>query len=327
MGEFTINGKHNLDIVQQADVELYKPTFRLPGSHASGIKSDYGNFLFQESRTKNFSLWLSEYRMTESALLYGAVNNPVLELHCMLTGGMEYQMNALGNVAMPSGTFNMCQQPYVENRVFLPKNSQVITFNIHFQPEYLYNLCTYYPQLDRFVEQIIKKQFSLIQNVARPLTIELTSLIRSILAAPLRPIEQSHILSAAIDTFVCQALSYLTESISKPIRATDHQRKAVAEVRLYMESNLDQHTLIPDLAHQFAINDCQLKMLFKEMTGSTIFQYLTRERMAKAARLLRETNLPVEEIAFMVGYQDASGFGYRFKKMFFLSPLQYRISK
>ena len=327
MGEFTIDGTRNLDFMLQADIEGYKPTFRLSGGTASGIKSDYGDFLFQVSRTKNYSVWLSEYRMLQSAVLCGAANDPLLELHCMLTGGMKYETDGLGTVSIPQNTFNLHQQPYIKNKVYLPKNSQAITFNIHLQPEYLYNLCPYYPQLDRFIEQIINKKSALMQEMARPLTIELTSVITSILNAPVRTMEQSHILSAAIETIISQGLYYLTDATPPPIKVTTQQRGIVEEIKLYLQRDLDEHTLIPDLAHHFGMNDCQLKAIFKAVTGLTIFQFLTRERMAKAAWLLRNSSLSIEEIGYMVGYKDASAFGYRFKRLFLLSPLQYRASR
>lgn len=63
---------------------------------------------------------------------------------------------------------------------------------------------------------------------------------------------------------------------------------------------------------------------FKDMTGTTPFQYLTTYRIEKAARKLLITKLPVTQIAFDCGFNDLSYFIKTFKQLKGVSPNKYR---
>ncbi|MGB8416814.1 AraC family transcriptional regulator [Paraburkholderia sp.] len=58
--------------------------------------------------------------------------------------------------------------------------------------------------------------------------------------------------------------------------------------------------------------------------GEGIFRYITRFRMQEAARLLKETPLPVSKIARRVGYQSEAAFSIAFKRYSGTQPRQYR---
>ena len=68
----------------------------------------------------------------------------------------------------------------------------------------------------------------------------------------------------------------------------------------------------------------QFMRLFKQVAGMTLVAYLHHVRLSNAARLLRETNRSIAEIAGQVGFADQSYFDRRFKKSFGQSPKQFR---
>jgi AraC-like DNA-binding protein len=63
---------------------------------------------------------------------------------------------------------------------------------------------------------------------------------------------------------------------------------------------------------------------FRNLTGEAPIAYLTRWRMTVAARLLRETNLPIDSVAVRVGYGSPFAFGKAFKNSMGNSPGAYR---
>jgi AraC-like DNA-binding protein len=63
---------------------------------------------------------------------------------------------------------------------------------------------------------------------------------------------------------------------------------------------------------------------FKQATGMTFVRYVAQTRYEKAARLLREADLRVSEIAFAAGFQSLSQFNRVFKKFSGKSPTEYR---
>lgn len=68
-----------------------------------------------------------------------------------------------------------------------------------------------------------------------------------------------------------------------------------------------------------------LSKLIKEGTGNTFQELLMKRRFEKAAVLLLETNLPVEEIALNVGYENQSYFHRQFKMRYGVTPRRYRL--
>jgi AraC-like DNA-binding protein len=65
---------------------------------------------------------------------------------------------------------------------------------------------------------------------------------------------------------------------------------------------------------------------FKELYNLTPLQYLREKKLKYSQELLRNTNLKVAEIAFMIGYENKLYFSRIFKKDFGISPTEYRES-
>lgn len=67
-----------------------------------------------------------------------------------------------------------------------------------------------------------------------------------------------------------------------------------------------------------------LSKLFKQSTGITYRAYSTIIKMGVAAALLRDTEMPVFEIADKLGYSDAAAFSHAFANACGCSPTDYR---
>lgn len=76
-------------------------------------------------------------------------------------------------------------------------------------------------------------------------------------------------------------------------------------------------------AEQHQINVFTLSKAFKQSTGMTFVEYLTRLRLEKAKELLGGTSMKINEIAERVGYQGTY-FNRIFKKVEGITPSQYR---
>lgn len=68
----------------------------------------------------------------------------------------------------------------------------------------------------------------------------------------------------------------------------------------------------------------QFMKTFKQVAGMTLVAYLNHVRLANAARLLRETDRTIAEIADATGFSDQSYFDKRFKRAFGCTPKNFR---
>ena len=81
---------------------------------------------------------------------------------------------------------------------------------------------------------------------------------------------------------------------------------------------------LESVAAQVGLSRAAFARLFTQLTGQPMFTYLTNLRMQKAQELLRESLLPVYDIAEMVGYQSERSFTLTFKKLLGTTPTRFR---
>ena len=67
-----------------------------------------------------------------------------------------------------------------------------------------------------------------------------------------------------------------------------------------------------------------ISRIIKTNTGYTLKAYCQKVQMAEAARLLRNTELPVCQIAASMGYENRTQFYKVFRREYGLTPLEYR---
>ena len=81
---------------------------------------------------------------------------------------------------------------------------------------------------------------------------------------------------------------------------------------------------LEEVAQRIATSPRQLQRVFTANAGMGFRSYLRQLRLSHAAELLVGTDLSVGEIADAVGYGDASQFAKAFRRVYGVSPSQYR---
>src|SRR5690606_29354595 len=80
----------------------------------------------------------------------------------------------------------------------------------------------------------------------------------------------------------------------------------------YLRENIDRTVPSAELEREFHVSARHLARLFREHAGETPRQYVIRERIAEAKRLLYLTDLTVAEVAARVGIPDPHYFSRLF---------------
>lgn len=78
------------------------------------------------------------------------------------------------------------------------------------------------------------------------------------------------------------------------------------------------------LATRVALSPSRFAARFRETTGESVMGYVSRWRANVACRLLRETDLPMDEVAARVGYESVPAFSRAFKVLVGSPPAQWR---
>lgn len=102
------------------------------------------------------------------------------------------------------------------------------------------------------------------------------------------------------------------------------QKDLIVEVKQYILDNFDKNINLADLSNRFHINLHYLSQLFKEKTGQTYLEYLTKVRIERSKELLEKSELKIYEVCQMVGYVDATHFSKLFEKIVGCKPREYK---
>ena len=98
----------------------------------------------------------------------------------------------------------------------------------------------------------------------------------------------------------------------------------MGEAMAYIERSCREALSLSDVAGSVGLSPFHFLRVFRRVTGTTPHQYLIGARIRLAARLLLDTDRPVTEIAYDVGFQDLSNFVRTFHRVVGCSPRVYR---
>jgi len=117
---------------------------------------------------------------------------------------------------------------------------------------------------------------------------------------------------------ITTVIGYLKQNDGVPAK------DVLEEIKRYMTANLQEPISLQSIAERYYINPTYFSRRFKEKFGQSYSDFLSELRMSKAAEWLKVTELKVQDIAEMVGYDGANYFSYAFRKWSGLSPVEYR---
>lgn len=99
-------------------------------------------------------------------------------------------------------------------------------------------------------------------------------------------------------------------------------REKIIKAREILLEHIGEPITIKTLSRKVAINECYLKKGFKEIFGTTIFDFYQGQRMEHAKYLLYDKGLSVTEVSMLLGYSSISHFSTAFKKHTGLKPCE-----
>lgn len=104
-----------------------------------------------------------------------------------------------------------------------------------------------------------------------------------------------------------------------------HADAAILKAQHFLQSNGGKDARLAVLAEQAGLEERTFLRRFQKATGMTATDYAQRLRVATAQELLQFGHLPVESIAWEVGYSDPGAFRKIFVRIVGLTPGEYRL--
>ncbi len=112
-------------------------------------------------------------------------------------------------------------------------------------------------------------------------------------------------------------------NLQRPITRITH-RMAVQRAVDLIGARIQYPPTLGELATLAGLSRTYFSLVFREITGKTLREYILKARMDKAKELLRDINLKIKEIARQVGFTDPNHFSRTFKKEMGKTPTDWR---
>ena len=103
-----------------------------------------------------------------------------------------------------------------------------------------------------------------------------------------------------------------------------HDRQAVERTTEILLTDYAVPPSLRELSRRLGINQQKLMTSFKQINGITIYNYVKKVRMEKAAELLHDNRLSISEISTAVGYHGDGHFQQAFKQQYGTTPVKFR---
>ncbi|PZO35598.1 MAG: AraC family transcriptional regulator [Shackletoniella antarctica] len=146
-----------------------------------------------------------------------------------------------------------------------------------------------------------------------------------ILQCPYQGLTQTLYLEAKSLELIALFLDAIDDgSTSQPVLHRDDLER-IHQARQILQNNLQTPPSLIDLARQVGLNDRKLKEGFRQAFNTTVFGYLTQQRMEKACQLLVQQR-SVAAVAAIVGYASPTAFSGAFRRRLGMTPKAYQLA-
>lgn len=129
------------------------------------------------------------------------------------------------------------------------------------------------------------------------------------------------------DPATLNAVSAAAFEILLEIRDQIHTQNGSSDVIQLLQMNIHTPCSIAEFSRKMKLSREKLSGIFQKQFKQSPQQYKTQFRMRTAEQLLRQTDQPVKEIAFQLGYHSLSRFATAFRQHHGCSPREYRKRK
>jgi transcriptional regulator GlxA family with amidase domain len=110
-------------------------------------------------------------------------------------------------------------------------------------------------------------------------------------------------------------------------RRTEEQNRRMLRARDAMDRRFAEALDVRALADIACVSEAHFIRTFRDTFGETPHRYLQRRRVERAMFLLRETDRPVTDICFSVGFTSLGTFSRTFAEIVGVAPITYRAGK
>ena len=248
---------------------------------------------------------------------------PLFKLHIEIEGASQYHPdNDQGvPICIADHTYNLFYLPRVKGTLKY-ESKRRRSLEIMFTESYISKILSekFGDAISRFESAVRNKEPFVMWENSAPITPDIYSLILDITSCSYPPEIKKAYLEAKVMELLIVVLSKQNGDKHAGQILPEADKKAIEKVVDYIRQHLSESLTITELSTIAGFNTSKLKSLFKQTQNTTIFQYITDQRMLKAAELIEEKGNSIARASYEVGYKNPQHFTVAFKKKYGYLP-------
>ncbi|EAR11058.1 helix-turn-helix domain-containing protein [Reinekea blandensis] len=124
----------------------------------------------------------------------------------------------------------------------------------------------------------------------------------------------------------CSATIVLLDAVinQEEVDSTVINYPVLEHILQYIDVHLSGALDVPKLAGIAGLSQANFTRIFSRHVGSSPADYILQKRLERATKLLSDSQLSVNHISLSCGFKDANYFSKVFKRIFSISPVEFR---
>ena len=304
----------DLDIPEELANEI------LPATDFSAFSLyQQGRYLGQVIKVDELSVWHTSHIVMRDTTLHCTREGSFLYMHMVLQNTSSLHTKGLKTSDVLEGQFNITYLPYVDV-VSSYKPGKQVSVLIPYSPGHLLKFVQEFPSLEKFLNNVENRIATRLAPKHVFASAEMIKVVNDILYATFtNPLNKIYIETKSIELLIL-AIKKLTNEKEKKLIVKAADIEKIYSAKDWLMDNIDSPGTLAQLAGRVNTNEFKLKTIFKEVYGTTVFDFLLKARMENAKKLLLETELPIADIGYIAGYSSPATFTSSFRKHFGYAP-------
>ncbi len=305
------------------DIPAELTRYQLPGSSASALANEYLKLLVQELPAESSKAFYSVYLVDKKSNFRLKDDAPFLRAYLALQQDRQLDIAGLGKIVIKEGQFNLLFTPSTDLLSHHDNVPEYLTLDIQYDMALLEEWEPYFPLLANFLNHVRAGEPATLLPRPEWATKEIQDLIHRMLHVPLEEAAQRKHFTLLVNTLLFHLL-YQAVQQQPASNYNYYEVDSIQAARDMIRKNIRYHFVIREIAQKVGMNEFKLKNGFRELFGNGVYEYLRSERMQTARQLLADSGKSIKEIASMTGYRSVNSFIKAFKKMYGVTPGDFR---
>jgi AraC family transcriptional regulator, transcriptional activator of the genes for pyochelin and ferripyochelin receptors len=301
--------------------------YKIPHALHKVINWNDGSLLLQERKVDNEDLrTLALFGETDSQVVISD-HQPAIHLLVALEDEFRATMNGLPEMIFDKGSFNILYTP-PGMLVLTSRAGQVChLLSVQYSIENIRKLAGYYPVLQMLLAKADRNEAAALYPLNHFAQREMIELVTGLAGSNYENEQFTWLFRIKANELLLKTLESAPREEIKKIKL----RRADVESIYGLKKNIDDHPgndySLKAMIRRTGLNKNKLQQGFRQLVGSSVFDYILQVRMDHARSVLETTELSIEDTGYSVGYQTFAGFSKAFRKFYGVKPSELRKSK